>query len=141
MVPIRAPSGVNASSTGLSKPPPQIRSIPVPSRRHGDHRHHHLRQRLLEVTGLHDGADPVDVAVAAYASVATARSRVALASLEDALGVEERTNVPGTTSEWPNWRLALPQPLEEIERASGPTRIAEVMAAAGRSAKRRPGPE
>src|SRR5579859_452344 len=105
--------------------------------REPDHRHHYLRQRLLEVTGLHDGADPVDVAVAAYASVATARSRVALASLEDALGVEERTNVPGTTSEWPNWRLALPQPLEEIERAGGPTRIAEVMAAARRSPKRR----
>jgi len=102
-----------------------------------DHRHHYLRQRLLEVTALHDGADPVDVAVAAYASVATARSRVALASLEDALGVEERTNVPGTTSEWPNWRLALPQPLEEIERAGGPTRIAEVMAAARRSIKAR----
>jgi len=105
--------------------------------REPDHRHHHLRQRLLEVTGLPDGADPVEVAVAAYASLATARSRVALASLEDALGVEERTNVPGTTSEWPNWRLALPQPLEEIEQASGPTRIAEVMAAARRSVKPR----
>lgn len=105
--------------------------------REPDQRHHHLRQRLVDVTGLPDGSDPVDVAVAAYASLATARSRVALASLEDALGVEERTNVPGTTSEWPNWRLALPRPLEEIERASGPTRIAEAMAAARRSPKRR----
>jgi hypothetical protein len=33
MVPISAPSVVKASSTGLSKPPPQIRSIPLPSRR------------------------------------------------------------------------------------------------------------
>ena len=105
--------------------------------REPDHRHHHLRQRLVAVTGLPDGSDPVDVAVAAYTSLATARSRVALASLDDALGVEERTNVPGTTSEWPNWRLALPQTLEEIEGASGPTRIAEVMAAARRSPKRR----
>jgi 4-alpha-glucanotransferase len=98
--------------------------------REPDHRHHHLRQRLVEVTGLPDGSDPVDVAVVAYAKLATARSRIALASLEDALGVEERTNVPGTTSEWPNWRLALPQPLEDIEQAPGPRRIAEVMAAA-----------
>ena len=104
--------------------------------REPDHRHHHLRPRLVESTGLPDGTDPVDVAVAAYARLATARSRVALASLEDALGVEERTNVPGTTSEWPNWRLALPQPLEEIEKASGPTRIAEAMARARRSPKR-----
>jgi 4-alpha-glucanotransferase len=105
--------------------------------REPDHRHHHLRQRLVEATGLPDGSDPVDVSVAAYAKLATARSRVALASLEDALGVEERPNVPGTTSEWPNWRLALPMPLEEIEQAPGPRRIAETMAAARRSVKAR----
>src|SRR5439155_780251 len=34
-------------------------------------------------------------------------------------------------------RLALPHPLEEIERAEGPARIAEVMGQAGRSGKRR----
>jgi len=101
--------------------------------REPDHRHHHLRGRLVEATGMPDVADPVDVAVAAYAHLARARSRIALASLEDALGVEERPNVPGTTSEWPNWSLALPQPLEEIEQAGGPRRIAEVMAGARRS--------
>jgi 4-alpha-glucanotransferase len=105
--------------------------------REPDQRHHHLRQRLVDVTGLPDGSDPVEVAVAAYASLATAPSRVALAAIEDAIGVEERTNVPGTTTEWPNWRLALPRSLEEIEQASGPRRIAEVMAAARRSVKRR----
>jgi len=102
-----------------------------------DQRHHHLRRRLVDITGLPDGTDPIDVAVAAYAKLATARSRIALASMEDALGVEERPNVPGTTSEWPNWRLALPQPLEEIEKASGPSRIAEAMARARRSVKAR----
>jgi 4-alpha-glucanotransferase len=102
-----------------------------------DQRHHHLRQRLVEITGLPDGTDPIDVAVAAYAKLATARSRIALASMEDALGVEERPNVPGTTSEWPNWRLALPQPLEDIEQSPGPRRIAEAMTAARRSPKRR----
>jgi 4-alpha-glucanotransferase len=97
-----------------------------------DQRHHHLRQRLVEATHLPDGTDPVAVAVAAYEKLATATSRIALASLEDALGVEERINVPGTTSEWPNWRLALPFTLEDIERAVGPARIAAVMKAAGR---------
>ena len=98
-----------------------------------DHRHHHLRARLTSIMGLPGDADPVDVSVAAYTRLAAAPSRIALASLEDALGVEERPNVPGTTSEWPNWRLALPQALEEIEQASGPTRIAEVMRAARRA--------
>jgi 4-alpha-glucanotransferase len=101
-----------------------------------DHRHHHLRARLAEIAGLPEGSDSVDVSVAVYESLATARSRIALASLEDALGVDERPNVPGTTSEWPNWRLALPQPLEEIEQAPGPRRIAELMARAKRSATR-----
>ena len=26
----------------------------------------------------------------------------------DAIGVEERPNMPGTVDEWPNWSLALP---------------------------------
>jgi 4-alpha-glucanotransferase len=57
-----------------------------------------------------------------------------LASLEDALGVSERPNVPGTTTEFPNWRLALPASIEEIEKSDGVNRIAEAMRTAGRSA-------
>jgi len=100
-----------------------------------DQRHHHLRQRLVDATHLPDGTDAIEVAVQAYTRLATATSRIALASLEDALGVEERVNVPGTTSERPNWRLALPFTVEDIERAVGPARIAGVMKAAGRASK------
>ena len=53
-----------------------------------------------------------------------------LASFEDALGIEERTNVPGTTTERPNWRLAMTKPLEEIEKDAGVLRVAEAMRAA-----------
>jgi 4-alpha-glucanotransferase len=91
----------------------------------------HLRDRLVTTTGLPDTAAPVDVAVAAYAALARVRSRIVLASLDDALGVEERPNIPATTDR-PNWRLALPQALEDIERADGVRRIAEAMRAAGR---------
>jgi 4-alpha-glucanotransferase len=52
--------------------------------------------------------------------------------MEDALGVHERPNVPGTIEEFPNWRLALPIPIEEIEHADGVTRIAQVMKESGR---------
>jgi 4-alpha-glucanotransferase len=92
-----------------------------------DHRQHRLRSRLVDVTHAPDGTSPVDVAVTAYDALARSRSCIVLASLEDALGVEERANVPGTTSERPNWRLALPQSLEAIEEADGMHRIAEVM--------------
>jgi 4-alpha-glucanotransferase len=55
-----------------------------------------------------------------------------LASLEDAIGVHERPNVPGTTVEFPNWRLALPLGLEEIEHSDGPARIGAAMTEGGR---------
>jgi 4-alpha-glucanotransferase len=97
-----------------------------------DHRQHRLRQRLLDVTHAPDGTPAIDVAVSAYTALAGSQSRIVLVSLEDALGVEERPNVPGTTTEWPNWRLALPTPIGEIERADGVLRIVEVMKASGR---------
>ena len=98
-----------------------------------DQRQHHLRRRLTEATGLPDGTPPVDVAVAAYVRLAHARSRVVLASFDDALGIKERTNEPGTTTERPNWRLALTKPLEEIEKDKGVLRIVGAMNDAGRS--------
>ncbi len=104
------------------------------TRREPEHRLHHLRDKLVSMTGLPDETAPVDVAVAAYTALARGRPRIVLASLEDALGVVERPNVPGTTTEFPNWRLALPSSLEEIEGADGVNRIADAMNAAGRSA-------
>ena len=101
-----------------------------------DHRQHRLRRRLIDVSQAPDGTPPIDVAVAAYAALARSRSRIVLASLEDALEVEERPNVPGTTSEWPNWRLALPKQLAEIETARGTQRIVEVLRAARPAAAR-----
>lgn len=97
-----------------------------------EHRLHHLRQKLVDLTRLPDSADPVDVAVAAYRHLAHGKPRIVLVSMEDALGVHERPNVPGTIDEFPNWRLALPLDLEAIESASGVNRIADEMRAAGR---------
>jgi 4-alpha-glucanotransferase len=105
-------------------------------RREPDQRQHHLRSRLVEATGMPDDADALDVAVAAYRRLARTPSCLVLASLEDALSVDERPNVPGTTTEWPNWRLSIPGGLEAIEHAEGTRRIAEVMAAAERSKHR-----
>lgn len=97
-----------------------------------EHRLHHLREKLVNLTHLPDDTAPVDVAVAAYRHLAQGRPRIVLVSLEDALGVHERPNVPGTTDGFPNWRRALPQSLEEIEQADGVLRIAQDMKEAGR---------
>jgi 4-alpha-glucanotransferase len=100
-----------------------------------EHRLHHLRQKLVDMTHLPDETPPLDVAVAAYREMARGRPRMVLVSMEDALGVHERPNVPGTTTEFPNWRLALPIPLEEVEQAEGVQRMVEEMKAAGRDAR------
>lgn len=97
-----------------------------------EQRLHHLRQKLVDLTHLPDDTPPVDVAVETYRHLAHGRPRIVLATLEDALGVHERPNVPGTIDEFPNWSRALPFSIDEIEQADGVLRIAQEMKAAGR---------
>jgi 4-alpha-glucanotransferase len=84
-----------------------------------------LRRKLVERTGAAPG-DPVeDVVAGVYRDLARAPCALLCASLDDALAVEERPNMPGTTGgSWPNWSLALPVPLEEIRRRELPRRVA-----------------
>ena len=37
--------------------------------------------------------------------------------------------MPGTLDEWPNWSIALPEPLEDIEQAALPRAIARILSA------------
>ncbi|MEU8662599.1 4-alpha-glucanotransferase [Actinoplanes philippinensis] len=54
------------------------------------------------------------VVLAEYRELAASPSRVVVATLDDAAGVSERPNMPGTVDEYPNWRIALPAPVEEL---------------------------
>lgn len=74
-----------------------------------------LRDRLREWGGLDDGASATQAVEAAYALLGEAPSVLVVATLDDALGVERRPNMPGTVDEWPNWSIPLPEGLEEIE--------------------------
>jgi 4-alpha-glucanotransferase len=47
--------------------------------------------------------------------------------LEDALGAGDRPNVPGTTSERPNWSLPLPVPLDDLAGDPRVRRLAAVL--------------
>jgi 4-alpha-glucanotransferase len=75
-----------------------------------------IRARLAAWGGLAVDATPAAAVGAAHRLLAEAPSLARVAALEDALMVEERPNVPGTTDERPNWSRRLPLPLEEIER-------------------------
>jgi 4-alpha-glucanotransferase len=64
------------------------------------------------------GAGPVPeeagpVVDAALRFVARSPSRLALLPLEDALGLEQQPNLPGTIDEYPNWRRRLDRPAGE----------------------------
>jgi 4-alpha-glucanotransferase len=75
------------------------------------------RETLRERCGLHDGAPVEDAIVSAHQLLAEAPCAVVAATLDDACAVWERPNMPGTIDEWPNWCLALPQPIEELEES------------------------
>ncbi|MGI8707630.1 MAG: 4-alpha-glucanotransferase [Actinomycetota bacterium] len=87
-----------------------------------------VRLRLSESTGLGEGAPAKKIVQEAYRLLATAPSAILTATLEDALAVEERTNQPGTTDEFPNWSRALPRTLEQIMAAPEPRAIATTLA-------------
>ncbi len=87
-----------------------------------------LRSRVAALTGVADDAPPEEVVAATYAALSQAPSLLLTASLDDGLAVEERPNMPGTLDEWPNWSIALPLPLEDVESDRRPRAIAEALA-------------
>jgi 4-alpha-glucanotransferase len=75
-----------------------------------------LRTQLRTLTELADDAPSDNVALAVHRRLAEAPSVLIAATLDDALGVAERPNLPGTKADRrPNWALALPEVLEQIE--------------------------
>ena len=90
-----------------------------------------LRHRLRVLTSSPDGRPTEEVLLAAEGAVAASPSLLAVATLEDACGVEERPNQPGTVDELPNWRLALPVRVEDLGTTAAPG-IAAAMRGAGR---------
>jgi 4-alpha-glucanotransferase len=86
-----------------------------------------VRERLYRFGGAHDGMDTEEVARSAHRALAASPARLVTATLEDAVGVAERPNRPGTTTEWPNWKLALPITLEQLREDGRAARLAEVL--------------
>jgi 4-alpha-glucanotransferase len=70
-----------------------------------------------------DAPSADDVVAGVYRELATAPCMILTATLDDALGVEERPNMPGTIDQWPNWRIALPV---DLETALADPRVANV---------------
>jgi 4-alpha-glucanotransferase len=90
-----------------------------------------LVDRLRSAAGSVEAAGGDDAAldelvVGVHRALAASPSMLVTATIEDALGVTRRPNVPGTTSERPNWSIPLPKHEEDIETDD---RVAAVVAA------------
>jgi 4-alpha-glucanotransferase len=82
-----------------------------------------------------DAADeellPAEAVRRVYGLLGAAPCALVTATLDDAIAVEERPNMPGTVDEWPNWCIALPQTLDEIEACPLAEAIATTLTARG----------
>jgi 4-alpha-glucanotransferase len=87
-----------------------------------------LRERIGALAGVGPEAPADEVVVATYGALARAPSLLLTASLDDAVGNEERPNMPGTRDEWPNWSIALPSAIEDLEADPRPAAIARALA-------------
>jgi len=65
--------------------------------------------------------------------LAATPSRILLVSLEDAIGVIDQPNLPGTINEHPNWRRRLAVGLEDLRRHPRIRALARVLRRADRS--------
>ncbi|GAA3350625.1 4-alpha-glucanotransferase [Amorphoplanes nipponensis] len=89
-------------------------------------------QLLFRLTeeGLITPDTPVDeIIVAMHEFLARTPSRFVTASLYDVLGELRQPNLPGTTDEYPNWRIPLTASLEQVLADPRVARIAEVLSA------------
>lgn len=71
-----------------------------------------IRQRLGLMTDLSDDAPIEDIIKRAYELLAQAPSAIIAATLEDALAIQLRPNLPGAPER--SWSMALSEPLEQI---------------------------
>jgi glycogen operon protein len=82
------------------------------------------------------GSGDQEMSVAVHAFLGASSAKVALAQLDDLAAEQEPINIPGTTTEHPNWRRRLARPVKEIF-ASEDAELAIKAISAGRNTPRR----
>jgi 4-alpha-glucanotransferase len=86
-----------------------------------------IRARVKRMTRATERTPVAAVVARVHEGLGRSPSRIVTATLEDAMAVGERPNMPATTDEWPNWRLALPQPIESLTESRLARRIARAL--------------
>jgi 4-alpha-glucanotransferase len=84
---------------------------------------------LLRAQGLVDGDDPGEdrLVVAMHELLGRAASRLVLVAPYDVIGETRQPNLPGTVDQYPNWKLPLPESLEELRDDPRMRAVADVL--------------
>lgn len=88
------------------------------------------RTSLRDRCAIPTNATMEAVADSIHASLASAPSALVSVQLDDALGVTQTQNLPGTVDEYPNWRRRLPVPVEVLADDPALRRVADLMSSA-----------
>lgn len=76
----------------------------------------------------HPQVDPDAVlSLSMHALLAQSASEIVAVQIDDALCSDRQPNFPGTTTEYPNWRVPMPCPVEALAKAPGVNGVADVM--------------
>ncbi len=86
-----------------------------------------LRHKMVQISGIDRRADVETAAARTFEQLAVAPSVIVMATMEAVCLASERPNMPGAEGTYPNWSLALPLPLEEIETAQFPHRLGKIL--------------
>ena len=86
-----------------------------------------IKSRVRRMTRSAGSLPVTEVVARVHEALGRAPSRILTATLDDAMAVEERPNMPATHNEWPNWRLALPEPIESLPKNELADRIARAL--------------
>ena len=99
-----------------------------------------LAAKLARWAGIDREAPVADAVRGAHRLLAGSPSAVVTATLDDALLVEARPNLPGTTDDQrPNWRIPLPKALDDIEDDPMVLEVARTLGSRAAVAERPPG--
>jgi 4-alpha-glucanotransferase len=89
------------------------------------------RAQLLELLRdeglITDGSTDEEIVVAMHEFLAKTPCRFVTASLYDVMGELRQPNLPGTTDEYPNWRMPLTASLEQVGADPRMRRIAKIL--------------
>lgn len=86
-----------------------------------------FRQQIIETSGVPSEGTVQDAITQTLGRLADSPAAVVMAELEAACAVNERPNMPSSGGKYPNWSLALPITIEELETAKLPQQLAAIL--------------